>query len=310
MKIFAVKYKGIDGIQVEAKKIKAIFLPSEGGKMASFRTLDGKEYLLQNPSEKFLLGTDGDFVKTECAGFDDMFPTIDPDGAYPDHGEICRSAFRSEIFSDRLVLSAQSKKFPYTYKKTITEGQDGEIEINYEILNTSDKPMPALWAAHCLVDSSSGGEILLPFKERAPVDLLFDVYDKFKRKTIRTELTEEMTKLPKIKERTDCYKLYFPQESTSFHVGFHPTDRLPLVMTVKGLTQIGIWVNEGYFNGVRCVGLEPCSVGYDSVSNAAKYGKIGEIPPKIPFRFELSLNVNGEPTIDIDKINNNQEKKA
>lgn len=71
-------YKGVFAVEICFGSVSAKFLPGEGGKLASL-TADGYEYLLQNPSPAFLhLGEAGDYVACECAGFDDMFPTIDP----------------------------------------------------------------------------------------------------------------------------------------------------------------------------------------------------------------------------------------
>ena len=94
-------FKNRTAVSIQSNSLKATFLPDDGAKMASLiRIRDGKELLAVKPDETYrVLTYDGDYVSSECSGFDDMFPTVDPytptEGAYrgityPDHGETCR----------------------------------------------------------------------------------------------------------------------------------------------------------------------------------------------------------------------------
>ena len=89
-------YKDRPAIRVDTGALTALFLPEDGGKLASLKARDGYEYLYQGPESRYRrLTVDGSYIEAECSGWDDMFPTIDPyqpEGLppYPDHGEICR----------------------------------------------------------------------------------------------------------------------------------------------------------------------------------------------------------------------------
>lgn len=163
MQIRKSKYKNIFAIDINTDKYVLKVLPSEGGKIASFITKkDAFEFLIQNPCKTYKkLYANGDFVMSECSGFDDMFPTIDAVGFvddsgrklhYLDHGEVCRGNFEYFILSDTLKMRYVSKKFNYEYIKIIREDENGRIEIKYEIINRSEVSLDVLWAGHCLVN--------------------------------------------------------------------------------------------------------------------------------------------------------------
>ena len=72
-------YKGRPALRVETGALRALFLPEDGGKLASLTAPDGFEFLCQNPAPAYArLAYDGRYIESECASWDDMFPTIDP----------------------------------------------------------------------------------------------------------------------------------------------------------------------------------------------------------------------------------------
>ena len=118
MIINKTSYKDIDGILLKNEYIEVIVLPSEGAKIASIKNIKGFEFLYQNPSLDYKkLSFKDDYAIRECSGFDDLFPTIDPDiykgKKYPDHGEAARLSFEYEINSDKLFLYTKSILFNY-----------------------------------------------------------------------------------------------------------------------------------------------------------------------------------------------------
>ncbi len=73
------KYKNKNSIVLESTRIQAEFIPDPGGKLASLINKETDyEYVVQRKNELYRdQPFDGVFVKGECSGFDDMFPTID-----------------------------------------------------------------------------------------------------------------------------------------------------------------------------------------------------------------------------------------
>ena len=335
-------YKGVFAVEICFGNVSAKFLPSEGGKLASFKA-GGYEYLLQNPSRGFLrLGEEGDYVACECAGFDDMFPTIDPCAGtggkiYPDHGEVCRIPFSYEIIGgktaektgkatvektgEKLAMKFVSEKFGYRFEKIVGKSDGDVLEISYEIENTGCEPLPCLYAAHCLVNAENGGEIIVPFRARDEInagdetkvcgeinagdetklrgeinagdetELFFDTTATFPKGETKRPLRKEMLNFPTRRGEKRCYKLYFPAKCGDYAIGFKPEGKPAFMINVEGLPFAGIWVNDDYFNGARCVGLEPCSARYDSPENSIKRGDRAALLPREKLKFKLGLSV-------------------
>ncbi|MBR2616689.1 MAG: hypothetical protein IKC56_00430, partial [Clostridia bacterium] len=123
-------YKNRPAVTVEGRTLRAVFLPENGGKLASLVAINsGKEYMLTYPGDTYqTLTYEGDYVASKCNAFDDMCPTIDPytptEGAYqgleyPDHGEACRIPYAVTTAQTGVTFTADSKRFPITYQKTV-----------------------------------------------------------------------------------------------------------------------------------------------------------------------------------------------
>lgn len=300
MKIYKSTFKDVQSVVVDTGKIVAVFLPTEGGKMASL-SRDGVEYLVQNPSEKFLhLSIDGSFEQTECAGFDDMFPTIDPteikEGSrkgllYNDHGEVSRLKFDYQIDDHCLVMKTYSSRLNYNYEKRVSVDADGGIKIDYKVENLSDEEFNCIWAGHALAVVDDGAEIITPFSDGDLVDLVSDPTEFYGKKGARIKFDREMLKFSDT-PRNCTYKLYFPQMLDGGEVGVKYADGVTLSMQFsEELKHLGLWIDDGGFKGYRCVGLEPCTRGYDTVYNAQQMGQYGGIKGNKTLEFSLRLTV-------------------
>lgn len=301
MQIRKTNYKNIPAIELTTEKYAVLMLPDEGGKMASFRDRNtGKEYLVQNPSESYLpLGLEGEYEFCECSGFDDMFPTIDPvsvknslgqELSYPDHGEICRLPFGVCVSDGALTLSCDSPLLGVHYEKTLTEGEDGAVQIHYTITNPTAADLDVLWAAHCLVNAQPGGQVLTPFSEGHLVDVLNDSLGVIAAGT-RMPSCDEFLRTPIQAHPPKSAKLYFSGMCTQGFMGYRYPDGDAFVMAFdcKELPSLGLWVNNGRLNGWCCVGLEPCTVGYDTVVKAKQYGQENILKAGEKMEFTLTL---------------------
>lgn len=298
MKITQSKYKNVFALRLETEKYVALVLPSEGGKIASFQDkANGKEYLLQNTSPTYLhIGMTDDFEKGECSGFDDMFPTIDAvtvDGNdYPDHGEVCRVPFSYQIHGETLLLYYRSQTLGYDYKKRFAEDENGKLRVFYEIENLTEHDLDVLWAGHCLVPIEKGGCVLVPFEEGIPVDIVYDSRNQIQ-KDKRVAYQSEYLRTDWADGTLKAQKLYFFQKCAKGYVGYqYPQgDTFVLEFDEKQLPYLGIWLDYGTVNGNFCVGLEPCTVGYDTVVNAEKYGQKRIIRASEVIKLHIALSI-------------------
>ena len=278
-------YKDVPAFALTTATMRAVAVPVQGGKIVSLQSRkSSKEYLLQNPSKQFLrMGISDDFEARECAGFDDMFPTIDPvrvctnDGVwldYPDHGEVCRLPFAPHTGRVSLTFRTQSSALGYTYEKTFTEDADGGLRITYRIQNVAPRDLDALWAAHFLLNIEKGGKLLLPFEEGEPTDVVADRSGKIAVGT-RVPLCQALLPGEWQTDNPTSRKLYFPRRVPEGFVGYRAPDGEELLLEFDQiqLPYLGLWINLGDLHGDYCVGLEPASVGYDTVKNAEAYGQ-------------------------------------
>ena len=73
-------YKNRPAVSIKTSTIKGVFLYDDGAKLTSLTNLkNGKELLAVKDDNTYkVLEYNGNYVDSECSGFDDMFPTIDP----------------------------------------------------------------------------------------------------------------------------------------------------------------------------------------------------------------------------------------
>jgi hypothetical protein len=177
-------YKDIKAVTIENDILKAQFTPEFGGKMVSLvYKPSGREFLRQSSGAFYkTLKYDGDYVKAECSGFDDMFPTIDRaiyadhpwNGVQlPDHGEVCSLKWNSIKTSESIQMSVYGVRLPYRLEKQISLYPENSLLIKYKAANLSAFDMDFIWAGHMMIDAGTGGEIIMPYKEDHEARIVF-----------------------------------------------------------------------------------------------------------------------------------------
>ncbi len=289
-------YKGRPAVIVESDDLIATFLPQDGGKMASLRVRSsGKELLAVKAGDAYkVLTYDGDYVSSECSGFDDMFPTVDPytpdEGAYkgvtyPDHGETCRIAYDVSLLGKGVALNAKSRTFPIDYQKTIHAAADGGMDIVYRITNHGEVPFPYLWAGHIMLQGDDGVRVFTPFEENTPTEMMF---------ATKGTLPEALPKNRLMGYRPGegaAYKFYYlePMKEGCFGLEYPDGSRLVFEVDTKKMPYLGIWFNNGEFQDLYSITPEPCTAPFDAPDRAEKRGYVSMIPAKSSFEFKLHI---------------------
>lgn len=291
-------YKSRPAFAVGTSAMTAIFLPQDGGKLASVKATDGFEFLCENPSPDYTpLAYDGVYTRAECASFDDLFPTVDPytpvSGAYagvtyPDHGEVCRLPYEAQVSGNTLTMTAQSRLFPLTYQKEITPGSDGTVAIRYGIRNRGEHRFPYIWAAHCMLRGQDDLRLLTPYPPEAPKTYMFGA-----------TADEGLPTHSLMGHAPDgrAYKYYFDEPSDGGFVGGLYTasgHRFLLEFGTSGgsaLPYLGVWINNGTFKGYYNIALECATAPYDSPQRAMERGYCSELPPHSDLVFTIRIRV-------------------
>ncbi len=293
-------YKGRPALRVETGALRALFLPEDGGKLASLTAPDGFEFLCQNPAPAYArLAYDGRYIESECASWDDMFPTIDPytplAGRYagmtlPDHGEVCRLPMTVEELPDGVAFRADSRLFPVSFCKEVRAEADGALALTYTLTNRGDVAFPCLWAAHCMLRGQDDLRIRTPFPADAPVDYMFGATpaDAF-----------PLDRLTGYAPGTGAaYKYYYTQPTPAgWLTGMYTASGHSFTLDYRAdsasaaVPYVGIWINNGAFRDYYNIALECCTAPYDAPDKAEAHGYPASLPPHASRRFTLRVRV-------------------
>ncbi len=294
-------YKDRPAVRVTTKILSALFLPEDGGKLVSVTAnRDGFEFLCQNPSETYArLAYDGSYVKSECASWDDMFPTIDPytpdsgDYAgltYPDHGEVCRLPMETLIDSDRLAMVAVSRLFPIIYQKAVTIDPDGALCMTYTIENRGREDFPYIWAAHCMMKGTDDLVVRTPYAADAPVFYMFGPAGR--------EAFPRDRLMGYDPGHGAAYKYYYTEPTAGGFIGADYTEsghsfemdyRAPA--DAAAIPYIGVWLNNGSFRNYYNIALECASAPYDAPDRAVKKGFCSVLKAGETLRFTVRVRI-------------------
>ena len=301
-----VMFCGEEAYRLENEMLSCICIPQRGGKIASIKYREtGFELLYQNRTSFY---SDADvnskFADFEACGFDDAFPSIDPemitiDGElipYPDHGEIWRAAFESEIWADRLLLTYNSELFNYSYIKTF-ELSGNRLNCTYSIKNNGKKSFPCFFAMHCLVNVEKGMRLIFPNKTDGVINVMDSpklgkagtAYRFPKDMICGTEY--DFTSLPE-NESPMMDKYYVNEAVKEGKCGYdylRSGIRALIEYDCNKLPFLGFWVTQGGFRGEYNCALEPTNGYYDSISCAQKNSKCPVLEPDEAMEFDLSI---------------------
>ena len=284
-------FHGVAAIYLENEVLRAAILPARGSKIASlFHKPTNVELLWQPPDGCYPAAQYGDpYDARHATGFDEMFPSIAA-GRYervpwagteiPDHGEVWSIPWTASIAPDKIRMEVNGVRFPYRLRKRVR--LDGKaLEIFYEAANLSPFDLDFLWAAHPLFNAAPGMKIVVPpgmnsVINSAPGTRLPEYGRVYAFPRCRLAGGEPLN-LDHIPERnaTGYQKYYFQTPATEGWCELHhPSNGLVvrLKFPIEQVPYLGMWVNEGGWNGQYNVAPEPCTGAMDDIDAAKKWG--------------------------------------
>ncbi|MBR2152224.1 MAG: hypothetical protein IJ944_02925 [Clostridia bacterium] len=296
--IYETKFKDRPAVALETHKLIALFLPNDGGKMVSLKRKENNKELLavkEGDTYKVLTET-GSYVESECSGFDDMFPTVDPytpqNGkykgvTYPCHGEVCRIPHQYTILENQVNFYAESKLFDVTYYKSVAITKSGGFAIRYVIKNSGDEDFPFLWAGHIMLKGEDGMRVFTPFPKDTKTEFMFasSGYDK--------ETLPKDRLMGYIPEKGATYKFYYLDKIPEgwFGISYPDNSKLFFNYNEEVLPYLGIWLNNGEFQNIYTITPEPCNLPFDAPDRAEKRGLNAKIKAKDSFEFVINIEL-------------------
>lgn len=325
-RVYLTKYKGQRSLAIENEFIRAEFLPNIGSKLCSLKDkVTGQEFMTQREGDKYLLQPyDGNYLKGECSGFDDMFPSIDEcyyerypwkGTRIPDHGEVWTLKWDYKLNKDSIYMGVHGVRFPYRLEKKITFVSEKTLRIDYKAVNPTNFDMEFLWAGHIMINAVEGCRVLLPKDMKRAVctfsvsGLIGEYGDEFTWPEVRKENGEiYRADIFRSRDANDFQKFYFkdklkkgwcalkyPNSETVFAVSF-PVETVPYLSIIQG---------EGGAFGLYNVFFEPCTAPYDRIDVAKLHGKNSVLKARSEYRWYLNITVDRKNQIKYIDENGN-----
>ncbi len=305
-------YKDQEAITLETGCLRAQFLPRWGAKLASlvYKPLD-YELLVQRPGAKYLAQPfDGDYVAGECSGLDDMFPTIDACyyDRYPwagmrmaDHGEVWSLPEETRIEAESVQFSVCGVRFPYRLEKRVSFPVESVLRMDYRLTNLSAFDFDCLWSAHPMFYLEEGAEVVLPEETRRVVCTL-DMGGKLG--SYGDEFAWPVATLPdgtardfrymRSKATRDAYKYFVKGRLREGWCGvkYHRSNfSLVLSFPVARVPYLGVLPNEGGWQDLYNIFLEPCTAPFDRPDAARHRGQGMTLKGGEVYEWHLNLTL-------------------
>jgi hypothetical protein len=311
--ITKTKYKDQEAISIGSDILTAQYLPSIGAKMCSlfYKPLE-YELLVQHPGPNYLIQPfDGVYVKGECSGFDDMFPTINTCyyPSYPwqgtkmsDHGEVWSISWECTVDRDThsLHFSTYGVRFPYRIEKWVSFVNPSTLHIEYLLTNLSPFDFDFLWAAHAMFNLEEDVEILLPKGVESVVGILnysgmYQYGDTlpWPVMNLKDGTTLDLNK-PRPKSTKDAGKFYVKGRLPEGWCGlrFNQSDfTLTLSFPFERVPYLGILVNEGGWRDIYNIFLEPATAPFDRPDIARLWNRISTVKANSTYSWYLSISI-------------------
>lgn len=235
------------------------------------------------------------FLAHDLSGWDEMFPTIDPCPSpfdphtyLPDHGEVWSLPWAlAAHFDDELVLRVDGRSLPYSLTRSAQLSGE-RLRLNYTVENKGDQPLPFLWAAHPLFNTTTETRIGLP----AGITQIVNAADHPRLGSRDQRFNWTQTTLPDGSTQyfdrvgahslRDYRKFYaLPNQPVNNAWLWQPEIKrgLQLRWDEQTAPYLGIWVDEGMYTRTSTAALEPSSGFYDSLTLAQQNQRTSILPP-------------------------------
>lgn len=311
-------YKDIPSTLLENENLKIELLPGIGAKIVSIYSKKyDYEFLVQAPGNKYRKQEyDGTYIRGECSGFDDMFPTIDRcyyeeypwEGTLlPDHGEVWSLKWDEIVRENALHLTVHGVRLPYRLEKSISLPDDDTLRVEYRLVNLSDFPLSFLWAAHIMINIEESTQLILPESVRKGVTVfsksgrIGGYGDEFDWPAGRSGVSPAATQLDisRSGDVEDMEKYYLKERLSQGYCELKYPDgkRFELTFSAETVPYLGIlmnengWNNDGEWDSLYNIFLEPCTASFDRIDAAELRGQRSVIEPKGEYSWDLSIKV-------------------
>ena len=260
-------------VTVESEQFRLRFLPEQGGKVDEIYAHHLRRNLLLplHPAAALPL-PDGAVFSVN--GWDECLPTVAASAGAPDLGHAWRTAPEYGLAGSRLFTRWTVPG--WQLERAVNLRANG-LAAHYVMTNVDAAPAPLLWAAHVLLPLAGMQEVMLPGGNLLPgpgcdVEAL-----------ARERLSGDAHgwQIRDIRRRKMSWKFFLPADRP---VVLHYADTTLTMTTDAGWW--GVWLNEGNFCDLLCIGVEPTTAPSDLLADSRLILEPGEFTTAT---WEMSL---------------------
>jgi hypothetical protein len=308
------QYKDQPAVTLESDWVIAQFLPGIGAKLCSlvYRAA-GRELLVQRPNPAYLVAPyDGDYVaQGECSGLDDMFPSIDPcfyEGypwrgtRIPDHGEVWSLPWEHRIEPDgSLYFCVSGVRFPYRLEKWVNFSGPGVLTTRYRVTNLTSFAFDFMWAAHPMFYLEEGAELVLPPGIERVVTTFsisgdmggWDTEWPWPSFIDRIGEARDLRRLrPKTAGAASKYFVKGRMPEGWCALTYPASDfTLALAFPVEQVPYLAVLPNEGGWQDLYNIFLEPATSSFDRLDVARLRGECSTVKAKATYEWHLHISL-------------------
>jgi galactose mutarotase-like enzyme len=303
-------FKGEKALIIDNDVMKLVILPERGSKIVSiiYKPLQ-YELLYQSEESSYRRKNYGDpFESQDSSGFDEMFPSISTclyehfpwkGTEIPDHGEVWSIPWEYLVNGESLRLWVYGVRFPYKLEKTVKLSANS-VEIEYRLSNRSVFDFHCLWAAHPLFRIEKGMEIIVPAGMERIINSVsgnrLPNYGRSYDYPIICSDEGDRFDLRKILEHDDAgyQKYYFAKRvSEGWFILYHHRKKLwiKLSFSPDQVPYLGIWLNEGGWEGQHNIAPEPATGAMDRPDVADRWGMGSVLKGKEQKEWNLRIEI-------------------
>jgi hypothetical protein len=242
-----------------------------------------------------------------------MFPTIDrcyyesypwQGTPIPDHGEVWSIPWFAMTETEQLHMATYGVRFPYRLEKWISFSGSSALHMNYRLTNLSPFPFDFIWAAHTMFVLEEGAELRLP----AGVDKIVTAFSTSGR--LGSYGDEHAWPLANLADGTQHDLRQIGPKSTLDAEKYYVKGKLPagwceltyphskltlrLDFPVEQVAYLGVLTNEGGWQNLYNIFLEPATGPLDRLDVARIHGQHSTVAGDSVYEWHLTLRLSPE----------------
>lgn len=296
---------------LENDVLKITLIPNLGGKVIEIINKKTGTQFLKGPSTELSDITPPQigfpFKPPYAFGFDECFPTVAPSVMpfnerviqLPDHGELWTQPCKVERKNDKILLISEGVNVNYEFHKEIHLKQN-EINISYQLKNTTYKEFDYLWSAHPLLKVDVGDEILLP-EEIKDVRVYYSAEDATNAKQTKKWpfLNDETTDFSFVQKKGSTAMKLFAENVNTGRAGLYRKQKRESILfdyDTDKIPHLGLWLCYGGWpvdseKGDFTVAIEPATAAVDKLSEASSKAQQRVILPGETHEWSLKISI-------------------